>query len=89
MFLLKRQLCGVDVGCLKPRSFVIGHKLASLQTKIKWLSIGRDSIVILFGTRSFIDMKFLYLLALNSVGKNLALAAVLFALTGLVLALKL
>ncbi len=33
-------------------------------------------------------MKFLCLLALNSVGRNLALAVVFFALTGLVLALK-
>jgi hypothetical protein len=33
-------------------------------------------------------MKFLCLLALNSVGQNLALAVVLIALTGLILALK-
>ena len=46
-------------------------------------------IKLLFGARGIINMKFLYLLALNSVGKNLALAVVLFALTGLVLALKL
>ncbi len=51
--------------------------------------IGELGAIPLFGTRSFIDMKFLCLLALNSVGRNLALAAVLFALTGLVLALKL